>query len=454
MTLSVWKTSTKERNWLIGVVFFYFLVLSGDLLEVSIGGVEIKLSRFFGSVLFCVLLLSNRFRILEKKLFVCFLWILSSFVISSFFSCDFVRSIGSAGAGLFTYICFFLVPLNLFFIFDREKILKLYFLSFIVVGLHALSQFILSFFEITDPFVTQRAGITGIARGQSWTYEPSYYALFAIPFVVYLNTRYLLGEEKLSLWTVLGCNLLLLISTSTGGFFSYFIFFATCVFLSLFTPIKYAFPTFRRRVGRFFIGFAGLFCSAGLIMIEVFLHTFYKFFYIGFLSHWSFMERWEKIIEGWKVFCSAPFFGVGLRGFEEVLYRQAHFDNAHVSIYKPFNTREMFMTYTPSNIFMEILSTLGVYGLCAFVFLGVIVWQMFYAAIQDEKLPLKERKRILAFFVSLIVMCVCLQFNQELFRNYVWVHMGISVGYLLNLQSEYILDLSQNTLLHCSFAHE
>jgi len=437
MTLSVWKTSTREHNWIIGIIFLYFLVLSGDLLEISVGTIGIKLSRFFGCVLLSVLVLSNRFRILERKLFFCFLGILSSFVISSFFSCHFSRSIGSAGAGLFTYVCFFLVPLNLMFLFDREKILRLYLLSFAMVGIHALSQFLLSFLGIIEPFVTQRAGITAIARGQSWTYEPSYYALFAIPFVVYLNTRYLLREEGLSIWKVLGANLLLLISTSTGGFFSYFIFFATCLFLSLFVRIKHAFPALRARAGKFFIGFAVLLCSAGLIMIEMFLHTFYKFFYIGFLTHWSFMERWEKIVEGWKVFCSSPLFGVGLRGFEELSYRQAHFNSAHVPIYGPIDTREMFMQYTPSNVFMEILSTLGMYGLCAFVLLGVVVWQMFYTAVQDDRLPVKERKRILAFFVSLIVMCVCLQFNQELFRNYVWVHMGICVGYLLSVRTEF-----------------
>jgi hypothetical protein len=39
--------------------------------------------------------------------------------------------------------------------------------------------------------------------------------------------------------------------------------------------------------------------------------------------------------------------------------------------------------------------------------------------------------------MSVLVMGVCMQFNQELFRNYVWIHMGISLGYLLNVRSEF-----------------
>lgn len=437
MTLSVWKMSTREpKSWLIGLIFLYFLTLSGDLLEFTVCSVGIKVSRCLGSLLLCFLLLFNRFRILERKLFFCFLGVLSSFILSAFFSPNFSRSIGSAGAGLFTYVCFFLVPLNLICFFDRNKILRLYFLSFACVGVHALLQFLLSFVGVTEFFVTQRAGISSIARGQSWSYEPSYYALFATPFVAFLNARYLLSKKGLSLWKVFLSNVLLLISTSTGGFFSYFVFFAACLFLSLWTFVKSSFPMLRVKAGKFFIGFILLFCSAGFLVIEIFLHTFYKFFYIGFLAHGSFMERWDKIVDGWKLFCTSPLFGVGLRGFEEYGFRQAHFGHADAPIYGAVNAREMFFAYTPSNVLMEMLTSLGFYGLCAFVLLGCVVWQMFHAAIQDRRLGIHERGKLLSFLISIIVMLVCLQFNQELFRNYIWAHMGISIGYLISVRSE------------------
>jgi O-antigen ligase len=305
-----------------------------------------------------------------------------------------------------------------------------------VVGLHALAQFLLSFFEVYDPFVMQRAGITTIARGQSWTYEPSYYALFAIPFVVCLNARYLLKEEGLKFWKVLGANLLLLVSTSTGGFFSYFIFFLVCLILSSFCFVKRHFPHLRARVGKFLMGFCLFFCSIGLFFLEMFQHTFYKFFYLGLLTHWSFQERWDKIVEGWEIFCASPLFGIGLRGVEKYSYLMARFDNPAVSLYGPINAREMYHAHTPSNVFVEVLSSLGVYGFCAIVLLSILICQLFCASMKDERLMLQERKMILAFFISIIVMVCCLQFNQELFRNYVWAHMGISVGYVLRSREE------------------
>jgi hypothetical protein len=332
------------------------------------------------------------------------------------------------------YICFFLVPLNLMFLYDRNKIVRLYFLSFALVGLHALAQVILSVFDIHDPFVKQvTPGSFVIARGQSWTYEPSYYALFATPFVSFLNCRFLLKED-VPLWKILGANILLLVSTSTGGFFSYFIFFVVIIGLSF---LSKHFSYLRARSIYYLLAFIFCFGAISLLFIEIFLGTFYKFFHIGFFAHWSFAERWEKIVLGWDVFCASPFFGVGLRGFEAHAYLMDHFDNPHVALHEHVDVQTLLTNYVSTNVFMEILSSLGTYGLCAFLFLAVIMWQMFSSAISDSRLPLTERKTLFAFFVSILVMILCLQFNQELFRNYIWAHMGISIGYLLRTKAMY-----------------
>jgi O-antigen ligase len=129
-----------------------------------------------------------------------------------------------------------------------------------------------------------------------------------------------------------------------------------------------------------------------------------------------------------------------LRAVEHNLYLKAHFNNIDVHLYGEVASKreELYLMYTSSNVFMEVLASLGIYGLCAFVMLGVVVWQMFTSSIQDKRLPIHERKMILCFFLSIIVMMVCLQFNQEIFRNYVWAHMGISLGYLLSVRSEFL----------------
>ena len=373
-----------------------------------------------------------------KNFFLCFLTIFSSFLLSCCFSYDPFRSLLASGAGVLTYVCFFLVPINLIYLFGREQVLRLYFLSFLFVGLHALSQCALSLLDIHDPFATQFVPVANVARGQSFTYEPSYYALFAVPFAFFFNTRFLLSAFTLqNLWKVIGVNILLLTSISTGAFFSYFIFFATVLVLSCFSCIKTHFPQLRKKIMTFCLGFCLLFASVSLIFLELFLHTFYKFFYFGLLSHWSSAERFDRIIEGWKIFCAHPLFGIGLRNVEHYLYLQAHFNETQAPLfYEKLNTRELFNPYASSNILVEILASLGLYGLLGFILFGLLVWRAFFQSFQDRRIAHEEQKNLFALFVSLIVMLICLQFNQELFRNYVWIHMGISLGYLLNVRSE------------------
>lgn len=434
MTSYALKTSTSGPNVFLYLVFLYFLVLSGDCLEVAVGAYSIKLSRVLGVALFCALLLSNRFRVMEKTLFYCFLWIFGSFLLSSFFSGAFMASLGGCGAGLIAYVCFFLVPLNLMRLFDKDKLLRIYFLSFVCVGLHALAQCLLSFFGIIEPFALQTIGATQVVRGQSWLYEPSYYALFATPFVFFLNARYLLRSvNSPRLITVLGANFLLIVSTSTGAFFSYFIFFCLCLVFSCFSMVKRHFSGLRRRVCRFAAVFLVCMGALGLCFKHLFLHTFLKFFYIGFFLHWSFIDRYDKIVECWNIFCSAPFFGIGLRSIEHYLYLTAHF-NTEILLNADYQWKELFARYTATNVLMEVLASLGLFGLSAFVVLGLVVVRLFCATIRDPRVSLEEKKTLFSFFLSAVMMMICLQFNQELFRNYVWAHMGISVGYLLKVR--------------------
>jgi hypothetical protein len=407
--------------------------LSGDCLEVPVGTFSIKLSRVLGIGLFFALLLSNRFRLMEKTLFYCFLWIFGSFLVSSCFSSAFLASLGGCGAALIAYVCFFLVPLNLMRLFDKEKIMRLYFLSFVCVGLHALAQCLLSFFGIFEPFATQIIGSTQIVRGQSWLYEPSYYALFATPFVFFLNTRYLLGSTRRP-FMVLGANLLLLASTSTGAFLCYFIFFCLCLIFSCFSIVQRFFPGLPRRVCRFAAAFFVCMGALGLCFKHLFLHTFLKFFYFGLFLHWSFVERYDKIVDCWNIFCSAPFFGIGLRSIEHHLYLISHF-NTEILLNADYQWKELFAHYTATNVLMELLASLGLFGLSAFVVLGVVIVRLFCATIRDARVGLEEKKTLFSLFLSVVMMIICLQFNQELFRNYVWAHMGISVGYLLKVRA-------------------
>ena len=445
MTSYVSKISTREfkaANFFLALVFIYFLLLSGDRLEIDFTVFSIKLPRLFGVILFLSLFASNRFRLINKSCFYCFVWIFASFLLSSCLSRAFLAGIGGCGAGLIAYVCFFLVPMNLMRLFGKERILCLYFASFVCIGLHAVFQSVLSCFGILEPFATQTIGTLSLVRGQSWLYEPSYYALFATPFVFFLNTRFLLSKRP-RIFYLFCANLFLLVSTSTGGFFAYFIFCLICLGLSFTAFVKHTFPMLRKRVGAFLLSFILCMGVLSLFLKYLFLHTFFKFFYFGWILHWSFADRYEKIVECWKIFCSSPLLGIGLRNIEHHLYTHAHFEEA-VQLNAAFEWKELFHTYTATNVLMELLASLGLVGLSGFILLAIVIIRLFSSTLKEKDVPLEEKRVLFSLLLSIIVMMICLQFNQELFRNYVWAHMGISVGYLLQVRSALHKKLSPN----------
>ncbi len=416
-------------NWFLVLVFVYFVTLSADLLQIKLWLFKPKINHLIAVLLFLVVFLSGQFRVMDKTLFVCFLGLLSACCISSLFSCNPLRSLGYAAVAAFSYVMYFLLPLNLFRLFDRRLLLRLYFASFIVIGVHACSQFLCGFFGMIDPFVTQVYG-DKLVRAQSWTYEPSYYALFMTPFVVYMNAQFLIAEkkERLSFILIVGCNALLLVSTATSGFFSYFIFLLTC--LCLLPQYRGLFPQFFKRICRFALAFL-VFCSGiGILFTQYISLTYFKFFNWEFFKHISFRERWERITFAWKTFCEHPLWGTGLGDPEQQLYATTHFNNPHILLHHP--TLDMFDTFTMTNVFTEVLASLGLYGISVLLLTIYIMIKKLHMA--RKNLPRPDQIIIVPLLTSLVVMVLCLQFNQGIFRNYVWVHMAISMGFLFSAQ--------------------
>lgn len=418
----------EKWNLLVVFSFIYFLTLSGDQLHLQITLFKFKVNHLLAVGLFTWLACTGGLQIPHRHLFTGFLALFSSMLISTLLSFHMGRSAGYLAACLFTYAVYFLVPLSLMFLVDKEKLLKVYLLSFFIIGAHAALQFILSLFGIYDPFIKQLT-TAAIARGQSWTYEPSFYALYAIPFVFFCNMHYLLSQEDYSLSKIILINFCFLASTSTSAFFSYFIFFLTILSFHLFKFRKAFFVSLTKRLCKFAAVFLAIFAAVGLFFPNIFLDTFYKFFHIGFFSHISFLHRWKGIVAAWEVFWERPFFGAGVGGVGPFLYLKSLYNSAQVALTEV--SLEMLEPYDPTNVFTEVLASLGIYGMLVFMGIGVLFCRLFLQALQDSKVSEHERRTIFALFVSMIVMIVALQFNQGLFRSYIWVHAGISIGYAL-----------------------
>jgi O-antigen ligase len=408
----------KAPNLLLFLVFAYFLTLSIDLLHVPLFLFKCKITHLIAPLLFFLLLIKQQRFVIPKSI----LWssglIFSSLVLSAVLGTDLARSSGYIAVFIFSFLFYFLLPFNLIRLFDREQILKLYFLSFICIGVYALLQVVLSCVGIYDPFAVQSIG--SLVRGQALTYEPSYFALYMIPFAMFHNAKYFL-QKKGSLLPLLSINLLLLVSTSTGAFFSYFIFF--CVALAL----KFPFLRILRFVG-FFIGSLG---GLAWLFPEVFLHSFLKFFYVGFFNHGSFVERWAGLARCWGLFLEHPILGVGVGGVGTALYQQHFFgtDRVHLSEI----SLSQLEAFDPTIVLTEILASLGIVGVIALTLFLIQSYRMLKKALALTELTDDERVVLRALLCSAIVMLIALQFNQGLFRPYIWVHLAICLGYTNNL---------------------
>jgi hypothetical protein len=401
------------------LLFLYFFTLSADLLHLEIGLFKVKINHLVALLLGICVFTRKKTLMVERKLFLSFCFILGSMVFSALFSPYFNRCLGYLFVYLYHTLFYFIIPFNLILREDAERVLKLYFLSFICVGVFAFLQFGFSLGGIDLLFVQQKVGF--IARPNAFSYEPSYYALYMTIFVMFWNARQLLDATSFSSKKIvcfLFVNSLLLVSTAASAFFSYFIFAAVFLTFSL-KDYPWAKKNFLKASLLWIISFL---CTA-FIFWSFFLTTFLKFFSFEFYLHHSFAERWQGIENCWQLFLTHPFFGVGLGGISPWLFQE---ESGRSSFYE----LEEISLFEPSNALTEMLASLGLVGLFSFIFLAFIFLRKFFQVLKNSLIDEDKKKLAIALFISLVTLLLTLQFNQGLFRSYIWVHAALTYGYL------------------------
>lgn len=407
------------------LLFLYFFTLHADQLNIPVAGFSIRLNNLIALLLLIVFASLYRQKLLriDRALFISLLLLTVSITISFLLSPYKQRCFFFLCWYGFTVVMYFLLPYLLIRYYDHKKVMSLYLLSFLCVGIYALLQLLFSFAGLKDPFVKQF--ITGtIARPNAFAYEPSFYALYMTPFIVMLNYHFLADREspfyffgKLTYPKILSINFLYFISTSTSALFAFAVF---CFSLIFFSQV-------RRHLLKFCIGFTCLFFLIGLLSPYLMKIFFLKFFYSG-LGHGSFYERWAGIQNAWKVFQSYPYFGIGLGGYPPYLYDAfLTGDSRFAVIPSPIiisSAKNTVRLFEPSNVFTEIMSSLGIIGGLGFV--GIL-----FVFLARAKQAIKiHRTTSCAWLLSVAIMLIVLQINQGVFRTYIWTHMAIAFALL------------------------
>lgn len=421
------QTTVLSSLLLFSLLFCYFIFSPAEQIHLVVGIYKPKIGHIFALILLVWMILQRWVWKIERRMLIAFSLILISLLLSALFGAAPKRSLGYLGIYLFNFAVYFFLPFQIMQKIDLQRFFRIYWSSFVVVGLYALSQILLSIIGIYDPLALQRVG--RFARGQAWTYEPSYYALYMIPYVMFYNAKALFREKigyPFKRRFKLFCqNMLITISTSTGLIISYPVFFLTTL-LKMTNPLH---RVAKREMKKALLAFMGTLFALTALFYEVVIHSFFKFFYFGFLNHFSFQARWDGIIASCETFFRHPLLGAGLGGVSAEKFRE-------LSVYDDkIETLIEFEGYDPTNCFTEVLASLGVVGLLAFIYLGLVFYRSFQDVMKDAAIDSESKKVATALFISLVVMIIALQMNQGLFRPYVWIHAAVVYGYFQRIKT-------------------
>lgn len=406
-----------KRPFLL-LLFAYFLTSSSDLLHVYALLFKVKLTNALAFLLFSGFILS-RFLHIPKKISLLTLSLLTCMLLSFFNSANLIASIGFVLFFIFNYLFYFLIPYNQFRIFSPNLLFKIYSASFYFTGTYAFCQIFFSLFGIIIPGVGQFIG--PIARGAAFTYEPSYYALYMTPFAMFCTAKFLLQDPSTrKMKTIFWPNFFLLISTSTGCFFSYLFFLFFLILFKRFRIIDISIKTILRK---FFITCLSTLAFLWIVARNLLVVGFLKFFYGTGISHFSVQERWRWLVEYWNVFLEHPLIGVSLGAGP--FYIASQKGSGSIDPLDP----QILNIYSPMNATTEVLASLGLLGgLCFLIFFYLLI-NSFRQTLRNPALTSEEKITLISFALSICVMLMTLQFSPSIMRAYMWIHIGLFFGY-------------------------
>ncbi|MFN8438396.1 MAG: hypothetical protein U0V72_12265 [Cytophagales bacterium] len=302
------------------------------------------------------------------------------------------------------------------------QIFKIYVYSFGFLGLIGIIQFIL-FFVLGVNFYLEQVFESGIPRINAFCYEPSYFATFMLTGFV-INQFLIINKSKYFNFNFLLINqffVLVSILLSTSKMVIPIVLFL--LFFSSITDLIY--KIFRN----FSVYTKDLLLMPVIIFGFVFIiYMFlYKFEDISFLfagsgvggtvSH-SVEGRSLALEQTFQVFKKSPFVGCSLGGIPSSIG-----DLFGIVI----TNNETAKQFEGMNIFVETLAGSGIIG---FIFFLIFLISVFYYPYIQSRFLFKNREfieeaiLIRSLFWSGVALLFMLNFNQNILRPYLWIHLG------------------------------
>ena len=415
----------KKISLLEILIFLVFLTSSFDIfLSINLFGYTFRFCQMISFILMIIAL----FKIIKEKKVIkplgiipLLLWLLT--LIISTFNTPLINVNIAYDLWLIFNIVFIFSILN---IFKEEiqinNIIKLYLISFVIVSIYGLLQFILPFFGIVPPFIAQWWKVGTIARINGFSYEPSYFSTYILMgwiilriFLKYENTQFKKYKKYINIGFVI-LSLAMVLSSSRIGILM-IVFFEI---LNLIYDLIIC-NSNRKQILKIILTIViiGLIITLILFLINKYVYNLMFLLngtgLFGTSSH-SFSDRFKGMTDTLIVFSQSPLIGHGLGGVYTAVAQLNGF-NIYLNSVQDVGIVQ--------NIFAEVLAASGVFG---FIFFIKYLFDLIYKPLYYSYKKIKSKKRSIilrTFSISLIFELLILIFNQNILRPYLWIHISL-----------------------------
>jgi hypothetical protein len=418
-----------ERHVLDALLIIIFLTSSFDtLLNIKIAGFSLRICTLL-MLLFSAFIIFSRI-IVRSPVQIKFLgfW---SFVIWFLFLVAFLPNsiLFTRGLGyLFWLAIFFLFAIALaMYIRDLlhfQKILYLYLNSFTVIGIIAIIQwvFTLAGLDMQINYYFR----SGIPRTHGFSYEPSYFSTYLfIPwvfqFMLYFTDYRELKNKIYNRQALAILTPVMFLSFSRMGILL-IVLIAGVKALGIIRNVWVRSIIIRKEyrfINVILVGLLGAVFLA-LLNFKKFISVFEGLPIFSRYSH-SASIRIDDFLNTWDIFIKSPIIGYSLGGIAPAIAKEKGFVNISQELVK--NTEGMC-------IFLEVLAASGIIGFL--FFLGYFIKFIRSAHILKRLQGITSapdlvfwlsihRLLVISWIFQLLLLCL----NQNILRNYLWVHIAI-----------------------------
>lgn len=404
------------KSFINVLIWLSILTSSFDIVLVfDVAGFTVRISQIF----MLIVMVSFVIEVMRKGKFpipVGYSWLCLCVILNTLFIFN-SKSFGNAVGYAVWFIFDVFEIIVILYYFRRtetlESVTRKYVNCFTIMAVVGLVQWGLQFLGIYF-YVTQQ---NAMHRCNGFSYEPSYYSTYLLMgwcICAYLleNSNYsALPKRKLIIYTII-ITLALILSTSRMGWIMMVVYIICRSLSVIFRNNRGVMSIWKFLMILFLVVIVvGLFYVVyGIAAGDPKILKYAEGLGIGGTASHSTNNRVKGLKETFQLFKESPFIGYSLGGVDpEIWYNRGY---------------TTFSNGAGISVFVEMLAAFGIVG---FLFWGRYLYILLYKKYKFFKKYLNKANRevLAAFLIALAMEFIILQFNQNVLRPYVWIHIAL-----------------------------